>query len=192
MKKIGLTGNIGSGKTTVSNVFKTLGVPVFYADDEAKRLMVEDESLKNQLVNAFGAEIYDNNLLNRKYLSELAFNDESVLERLNAIVHPVVQNYFDDWCNQQSSAYVLKEAAILFESGTDKDLDAIICVKCPKTKRIERLLHRDSVSVEHIKLRMSKQWDEGRKAALSDFIIDNDGDTLVIPQVLEIHADLLK
>ena len=192
MKKIGLTGNIGSGKTTVSNVFRTLGVPVFYADDEAKRLMLEDESLKSKLVYAFGEDTYLDNQLNKKYLSELAFKHKSILMKLNALVHPVVLNYFDDWCAQQSSEYVIKEAAILFESGTDKGLDAIICVKCPKEKRLERLTNRDSVSVEHIELRMSKQWEEDKKDSLSDFIIDNDGVTLVVPQVLEIHKELLK
>ncbi len=192
MKKIGLTGNIGSGKTTVSYVFRTFGVPVFYADDEAKRLMLEDEILKSKLINAFGRDTYSDNQLNKKYLSELAFKDEGVLMKLNALVHPVVLNYFDDWCAQQSSEYVIKEAAILFESGTDIGMDAIICVKCPKEKRIERLTNRDSVSVEHIESRMSKQWEEDKKASLSDFIIDNDGVTLVIPQVLEIHKELLK
>lgn len=192
MKKIGLTGNIGSGKTTISNVFRTLGIPVFYADDEAKRLMVEDENLKKELTRTFGANVYCDSGINRKHLSELAFNDASILQKLNSIVHPVVQNYFKEWCDLQSSQYIIKEAAILIESGTHKDLEAIICVKCPKSKRVERILKRDSISVEQIESRMRNQWDEEKKSSLSDYIIENDDEHLVIPQVLSIHNDLLK
>jgi len=192
MKKIGLTGNIGSGKTTISNVFRTLGIPVFYADDEAKRLMVEDENLKKELTRIFGANVYCDNGINRKHLSELAFNDASILQKLNSIVHPFVQNYFIELCDLQSSQYIIKEAAILFESGTQKDLEAVICVKCPKSKRVERILKRDSISVEQIESRMRNQWDEEKKSSLSDYIIENDDEHLVIPQVLSIHNDLLK
>lgn len=192
MKKIGLTGNMGSGKTTISKVFGTLGVAVFYADDEAKRLMVHDEGLKKQIIEAFGFEVYDGNKLNRNYLSELAFNDDRILQKLNEIVHPVVQNYFLDWCLKQSSEYVIKEAAILFESGTNKNLDAVICVKCSKPNRIERILKRDSVTIEQVESRMAKQWDEEKKISLSDFIIDNNDDILVTPQILKIHNELLK
>lgn len=192
MKKIGLTGNMGSGKTTISKVFVTLGVAVFYADDEAKRLMVHDEDLKKQIIEAFGFQVYDGNKLNRNYLSELAFNDDRILQKLNEIVHPVVQNYFLDWCLKQSSEYVIKEAAILFESGTNKNLDAVICVKCSKSNRIERILKRDSVTIEQVESRMAKQWDEEKKISLSDFIIDNNDDILVTPQILKIHSELLK
>jgi len=169
-----------------------LGVPVFYADDEAKRLMVEDENLKNELISVFGAEVFVENTLNRKYLSELAFNDENVLQTLNNLVHPAVQNSFNNWCQKQSAQYILKEAAILFESGSYKELDAVICVKCPKPKRVERIMKRDSVTLEQIESRMSKQWDEEKKCSLSQYIIRNDDESLVIPQVLEIHKELLK
>lgn len=190
MRRIGLTGNIGSGKSTIASCFEVLGVAVFNADNEAKRLMKYDNSLKHKLIAEFGNDVFSNNNLNRKYLSDLAFNDGSVLKKLNALVHPVVQHAFDKWSNEQSGSYVIKEAAILFESNSYKSLDAIICVCCPEDIRLSRLLKRDNLSEDNIKQRMSHQWNEEKKKSLSNYAIINDNSCLVVPQVLSIHNAL--
>ena len=190
MKRIGLTGNIGSGKTTVASCFEILGVAVFNADKEAKLLMNEDVNLKQSLIAEFGKEVFLNNELNRKYLSNLAFNDDLVLKRLNALVHPVVQEAFEKWSIQQSGAYVIKEAAILFESNTYQSLDAIICISCPEEIRIKRILKRDDLSEKQVRQRMSHQWAEEKKISLSDYVITNDNSSLVMPQILSVHNAL--
>lgn len=190
MKRIGLTGNIGSGKTTVASCFEILGVAVFNADKEAKLLMNEDVNLKQSLIAEFGKDIYLDNELNRKYLSNLAFNDNLVLKRLNALVHPVVQDAFEKWSIQQSGAYVIKEAAILFESNTYQSLDAIICISCPDGIRLKRILKRDDLSEKEVRQRMSHQWVEEKKISLSDYTITNDNSCLVMPQILSVHNTL--
>lgn len=190
MKRIGLTGNIGSGKTTVASCFEILGVAVFNADKEAKLLMNEDVNLKQSLIAEFGKDIYLDNELNRKYLSNLAFNDNLVLKRLNALVHPVVQDAFEKWSIQQSGAYVIKEAAILFESNTYQSLDAIICISCPEEIRFKRILKRDDLSEKEVRQRMSHQWVEEKKISLSDYTITNDNSCLVMPQILSVHSAL--
>lgn len=190
MKRIGLTGNIGSGKTTIASCFEILGVAIFNADNEAKLLMNEDIYLKQSLITEFGKDVYLDNELNRKYLSKLAFNDDLVLKRLNALVHPVVQDAFEKWSIQQSGAYVIKEAAILFESNTYHSLDAIICISCPEKIRLKRILKRDDLSEKEVRQRMSNQWAEEKKISLSDYTITNDNSCLVMPQILHIHNAL--
>ena len=190
MKRIGLTGNIGSGKTTVASCFEILGVAVFNADKEAKLLMNEDVNLKQSLIAEFGKDVFLDNELNRKYLSNLAFNDDLVLKRLNALVHPVVQDAFEKWSIQQSGAYVIKEAAILFESNTYQSLDAIICISCPDEIRLKRILKRDDLSEKEVRQRMSHQWAEEKKISLSDYTITNDNSCLVMPQILSVHNTL--
>ena len=190
MKRIGLTGNIGSGKTTVASCFEILGVAVFNADKQAKLLMNKDVNLKQSLISEFGKEVFLNNELNRKYLSNLAFKDDSVLKRLNALVHPVVQEAFEKWSIQQSGAYVIKEAAILFESNTYQSLDAIICISCPEEIRLKRILKRDDLSEKDVRQRMSHQWAEEKKISLSDYVITNDNSSLVMPQILSVHSAL--
>jgi len=190
MKRIGLTGNIGSGKTTVASCFEILGVAVFNADKQAKLLMNKDVNLKQSLIAEFGKEVFLNNELNRKYLSKLAFNDDLVLKRLNALVHPVVQEAFEKWSIQQSGAYVIKEAAILFESNTYQSLDAIICISCPEEIRLKRILKRDDLSEKDVRQRMSHQWAEEKKISLSDYVITNDNSSLVMPQILSVHSAL--
>ena len=190
MKRIGLTGNIGSGKTTVAFCFEILGVAIFNADKEAKLLMNEDVYLKQSLIAEFGKDVYLDNELNRKYLSNLAFNDDLVLKRLNALVHPVVQDAFEKWSVQQSGAYVIKEAAILFESNTYQSLDAIICISCPEEIRLIRILKRDDLSEKEARQRMSNQWAEEKKISLSDYVITNDNSSLVMPQILSVHNAL--
>ncbi len=190
MKRIGLTGNIGSGKTTVASCFEILGIAVFNADKQAKLLMNKDVNLKQSLIAEFGKEVFLNNELNRKYLSKLAFNDDIVLKRLNTLVHPVVQEAFEKWSIQQSGAYVIKEAAILFESNTYQSLDAIICISCPEEIRFKRILKRDDLSEKEVRQRMSHQWVEEKKISLSDYTITNDNSCLVMPQILSVHSAL--
>ena len=190
MKRIGLTGNIGSGKTTLASCFEILGIAVFNADKQANLLMNKDVNLKQSLITEFGKEVYLDNELNRKYLSKLAFNDDLVLKRLNALVHPVVQDAFEKWSIQQSSVYVIKEAAILFESNTYQSLDAIICISCPEEIRFKRILKRDDLSENDVRQRMSHQWAEEKKISLSDYVITNDNSSLVMPQILSVHSAL--
>ena len=190
MKRIGLTGNIGSGKTIIASCFEVLNIPVFNADNEAKLLMNKDVNLKQSLIAEFGKEVFLNNELNRKYLSKLAFNDDLVLKRLNALVHPVVQEAFEKWSIQQSGAYIIKEAAILFESNTYQSLDAIICISCPEEIRLIRILNRDDLSEKEVRQRMSNQWAEEKKISLSDYVIKNDNTCLVMPQILGVHSAL--
>ncbi|MEO6231425.1 MAG: dephospho-CoA kinase [Ferruginibacter sp.] len=189
--KVGLTGGIGSGKSTVAKVFEVLGIPVYYADDAAKRLMNEDDSIKEQLIAAFGASAYMDEKLNREYISSLVFNDQEKLNILNGIVHPATINDGKAWMQRQTTAYALKEAALIFESGSNKGLDFVIGVFAPVELRIKRIIFRDGISEAEVKARMNKQMDETAKMQLCDYIITNDDTKLIIPQVLQIHASLL-
>tara|TARA_B100000683_G_scaffold135740_1_gene132526 strand:- start:12199 stop:12786 length:588 start_codon:yes stop_codon:yes gene_type:complete len=192
MLKIGLTGGIGSGKTTVAKVFEHLGVPVFYADLEAKKCMQSDPTLIKQLKATFGNDIYIDKKLQKDRLASIIFNDNTALHTINRLVHPAVQKVFKDWCLTQNTYYVLKEAAILFESGSDKELDQIVCVSAKNDLRKKRIMQRDNVTESQVLERMSKQWHQSRKIALADFHISNDEKQLLIPQVLEVHALILK
>lgn len=188
MKVVGITGGIGSGKTTACKIFEQLGVPVYYADNRAKELMVNDEMLKNRIIAAFGDEAYFNGRLNRAYLAAQVFNSKEKLSVLNGIVHPAVADDFDQWLEQHKHCdYVLKEAAILFESGAYQDVDISVLVIAPEQLRIERVMERDGATEEDVLRRMKNQWTQERKAKLADHIINNDGSELLIPQVLELH-----
>lgn len=189
--KVGITGGIGSGKTTVAKVFEVLGIPVYYADDAAKKLMNEDELLREQLQALFGNETYVDGKLNRKYISGLVFNNEAKLAQLNAIVHPAIINDAERWMQQQTTPYAMKEAALIFESGAQAQLDYVIGVFAPAVVRIQRVMKRDSVTEEEVKARMEKQLDESQKMQLCDYVITNDEQEPVIPQVLKIHEALL-
>jgi dephospho-CoA kinase len=189
--KIGITGGIGSGKTTVSKVFEVLGIPVYYADLEAKRLMNEDEKLMEKIQYHFGKECYLNGRLNRKYLSDLVFNNENKLLLLNSIVHPATLEDAEIWMQKQTAPYVLKEAALIFESGSQQQLDYVIGVFTPTPLRIQRVINRDQLTREEVKSRMDKQIDETIKMRLCDFVINNNEQELVIPQVIKIHETLL-
>ncbi len=189
--KIGITGGIGSGKTTLSKVFEVLGIPVYYADLEAKRLMNEDEKIKEKIKYHFGKECYLNGSLNRKYLSELIFNNDNKLSLLNSIVHPAILEDTKIWMQNQTSPYALKEAALIFESGSQQQLDYVIGVFTPIHLRIQRVINRDQLSREEVKSRMDKQMDETIKMRLCDFVINNDEQELLIPQVIKIHETLL-
>lgn len=190
--KIGITGGIGSGKTTVCKIFETLGIPVYYADDRAKSLMVEDKTLIDKVKQAFGENAYlPDGTLNRAYISQIAFSNPLKLTELNAAVHPAVLRDGEKWHQAQHDVpYTLKEAALLYESGSDAVLDKIIMVYAPKNLRIERVLGRGGLTREDIEKRMAKQMPDEEKMKKADFIIYNEGDTGLIAQVLEIHQKL--
>ncbi len=195
MLKIGITGNIGSGKTTVSKLFELMGIPVFYADDAAKILMVTDTDLIAGVKQTFGNESYlDDKTLNRKHIADIVFNDETQLAKLNALVHPAVFRAFDKWAEQEVKdgvPYVLKEAAVLFESGSYKFCDKTIMVTAPLELRIKRVMHRDDISREEVLNREARQFTEEKKTHLADYIIKNDESELVIPQVLKLHEEFM-
>lgn len=188
MLKIGLTGGIGSGKSTVAKIFETLGIPVYYADDAGKRLMNENEELKNSIQQHFGKETYSNGQLNRKHLSSLVFNNPEKLALLNSIVHPATIKDAEAWMLQQTSPYAIKEAALIFESGSQEHLDKVIGVYAPATVRINRVMQRDNVSREEVISRMNKQINEEIKMRLCDYVLVNDEQQLLIPQVLQLDA----
>lgn len=193
MLKIGVTGNIGSGKTTVSKIFEILGVPVFYADDAAKTVMVEDPILINALKKEFGGESYfDDGSLNRKHIASIVFNNETELTKLNSIVHPAVFRAFDNWvATKKNVPYVMKEAALLFESSSYKTCDQTIMITAPLELRINRAMQRDNLSRNEVEGRDARQFSEEKKIQLADFVIRNDDTQLVIPQVLELHTKFL-
>lgn len=198
MLRIGITGGIGSGKTTVAKIFEVLGVPVYYADDAAKKLMNEDESLQQNIIDHFGAAVFENKQLNRSALASLVFNDPEKLALLNSIVHPVTIADAKKWMEQvaksgeEKTPYAIKEAALLFESGAQKKLDYVIGVHAPYKLRLQRAMLRDNLSKEAIESRMARQMDETKKMNLCNFIITNDEEQLLIPQVVELHEKLLK
>ena len=192
MLKIGLTGGMGSGKTTVSKIFSVLGIPVFYADEAAKIIMNENAALKEGIINLFGEDAYANNILNRKYIAGIVFNDKFKLEQLNALVHPVTIAAANEWANAQSSAYVIKEAALMFESPAAASLDYVIGVYAPQHLRLQRVMNRDNISREAVLARMNNQLDETIKMKLCDFVIINDEQAAVLPQVLDLHKKLLE
>lgn len=192
MLKIGLTGGIGSGKTTIAKIFETLGVPVYYADDVAKQLMQEDNILKQSIINIFGKDSYTTDgKLNRSYLSATIFSNPHRLERLNAIVHPATIQYAEQWMQQQQAPYVIKEAALIFESGSQSTLDYVIGVYAPQALRIKRTIKRDNIDKDKVLQRMQNQIDENIKIRLCDRVIQNDDQTPLINQVLNIHNQLL-
>ncbi|VXD20780.1 dephospho-CoA kinase [Marinoscillum sp. 108] len=189
---VGITGGIGAGKSTVARIFKTLGIPVYDADSRAKWLMNNDRELKEGIVSLFGTEAYDHQQINRTHIARLAFSDQSLLSSLNALVHPAVAKDFDHWAGKQATPYVLKEAALLFESGSYQSLSAIITVTADESLRMRRVLKRDAHRTEQdVKKMMAAQWAEDKKVARSQYIITNDETTAVIPQVLKIHEQLL-
>lgn len=191
MLKIGITGGIGSGKSTVAKVFEVLGIPVFYADQVAKSVMHTDEVLVNGIKEAFGVESYSDNQLNRKYIADIVFNNAAELTKLNSLVHPAVFRAFDTWVTMQKAPYVLKEAALLFESGSYKLCDKTILVTAPETLRIHRVMHRDSTTEEQVRARISKQFTEEQARSLADYVVINDEEHLIIPQVLQLHGQFL-
>lgn len=192
MKVIGITGGIGSGKSLICKVFKMFGVPVFDADAAARKLMETDQQVRKEIISHFGEAAYSGEGdLNRRYLAGRVFNDPQALKRLNEIVHPAVASAFRDWKSHQHAAYVLREAAILIESGSHHDLDGIILVESPENLQIQRVKARDGRSEEEIRSIISRQWTSENKRKYATFIIQNDNNTLLLPQILNIHRALI-
>ena len=190
MLKIGLTGGIGSGKSTVALIFETINIPVYYADNEAKKILNENNFVRKEITAAFG-NIYDKNTINRKKLAKIVFNNEKKLDKLNSIVHPAVIEHFKNWCaDKKEFDYIIKEAAILFESGTYQNLDKIISVFAPVDIRIQRVCSRDNVKKKEVLNRINNQFDDKKKIELSDYVINNYNEHMIIPQVLSIHEKI--
>jgi dephospho-CoA kinase len=191
--KVGITGGIGSGKTTVCRIFETLGIPVYYADERAKWLMINNKTLKKEIISLFGAAAYSAvGELNRKHIADIAFQDPDKLKQLNQIVHPAVLSDGEKWHRKQVNVpYTLKEAALLFESGSYLQLDKIITVTAPLEIRIQRVIERDQSDREKVMSRIKFQMPEEEKIAQSQFIIINDGQHSLIRQVLDIHRKLI-
>jgi len=194
MYKVGITGGIGSGKTTVCKVFEVLGIPIFYADTEAKNMMVEDKLLIEAIKSTFGEESYfEEGKLNNKHIAGIVFNNEAELAKLNALVHPAVFRAFDRWeANVNPNApYTLKEAALLFESGSYKICDTTILVTAPTDVKINRVMQRDNSTAEQVKARMDKQMSDDEKAKMANHFIMNDEAHSIIEQVLALHKEFL-
>ncbi len=191
MLKIGITGNIGSGKSTVSKIFASLGIPVYDADSRAKLIMVEDPELVHGIKQLLGEAAYTSGQINRPYISQKVFADKQLLEGLNAIVHPAVFRDFEQWVAGEHAPYILKEAALLYESGSYKTLDKIIVVAANHELRLQRSIIRDASNAAAIEARMKNQLPEEEKVKLADYIIHNNENDLLIPQVLTLHHQLL-
>lgn len=190
MLKIGLTGGIGSGKSLVARIFEVLGIAVYYADAAAKTIMINDEILKAEIIKHFGAESYADGMLNRKYIASKVFGNEEQLALLNSIVHPATIRDAEKWMLKQSSVYTIKEAALIFESGSQEHLDYVIGVYAPKNLRILRTMQRDNISRDEVLKRMYNQINEEIKMRLCDFVICNDEQKAILPQVLALHEQL--
>ncbi len=192
MLKVGITGGIGSGKTTVCRIFEILRIPIYYADDRAKAIMVTDKTIISGIQSIFGVTAYyEDGSLNRQHIAAVAFADESKLAALNALVHPAVRLDGDSWFDAQTEKpYALKEAALHFETGGYKLMDKMITVVAPEALRIRRVMQRDNISAEAVKIRIDKQLLDSEKVKLSDFVIYNDGSQSLVQQVVQIHKVL--
>lgn len=191
MIKVGSTGGIGSGKSTVARVFRTMGVPVFEADAEGRRLLSEDERTMASVHTRFGPDVFRSGVIDRAALGRMVFRDPIALHDLNAIIHPRVRQSFLAWADAQTAPYVIMESAILAESGGHSGLDQVIVVCAPEELRIKRVMERDGVEEGEVRARMANQTDEAGRLAIADHVIHNDDTQLVIPQVLRVHQALL-
>lgn len=193
MHVVGITGGIGSGKSTICKVFEHLGIPVFNADLKGKSLLQESSEVKKKVIDLFGSVVYDaEGILNPKHLASIVFNDQDKLKQLNEIIHPAVRKDFLAWKeNLKAAPYLIKEAAILIESGSYKDCNTIIVVSADEALRISRVVERDKVKVDQVKSRVEQQLNEKDREGYADYIIDNNGKNLLLPQILKIHEDLI-
>ncbi|HMH33022.1 MAG TPA: dephospho-CoA kinase [Puia sp.] len=192
MLKIGLTGGIGSGKSTVAGIFEVLGIPVYYSDDAAKRLMNEDPDLRQAITLEFGTDAYLRGRLNRPFIAAQVFRDKVKLDKLNALIHPATIRDGNLWMQRQKTAYAVKEAALIFESNVDQYLDYVVGVSAPENLRIQRTMERDAISREEVLSRMKNQMPEEEKMQRCDFIIYNDEQHAVLPQVIALHGRLME
>ena len=191
MLKVGLTGGIGSGKTTVAKIFEVLGIPVYYADAANRRLVNEDPQIIKEIIQNFGEKSYVEGKLNRAYIASIVFNNPEKLLLLNAISHPATIEDANKWMQQQTSPYVIKEAALIFESGSAENLDLVIGVYAPEPLRIKRTMDRDKITQEEVKKRMERQINEELKMKLCDHVVINDEQQLVVPQVMALHQKFI-
>lgn len=187
MFTVGLTGGIGSGKTTVCRVFSVLGIPVFNSDEQAKLLLQDDPEVKAAVLQLFGSSVYPAGVLDRKALAQLVFNDPKALAGLNAIVHPAVRRAFKEWAESQQAPYVINEAAILVETGAYRSFDRLITVEAPEDVRLARVMARDGSPEEQVRQRMANQATEAQRREVAYAVIENDGHSMVLPQVLALH-----
>jgi len=191
MLKVAITGGIGSGKSLVCQVFKTLGIPIFDADAVSNQLVEHDAALKTAIIELFGKEAYKNNIYNRKYIASIVFSQAEMLQALNALVHPKAIEAAKQWFEKQQSPYAIKEAAILFESNSEKDIDIIIGVTAPEQIRIERVMQRTGYSKEEVIKRMQQQMPDEEKMAKCNYVIQNNDTDAILPQILQIHQQLI-
>jgi len=192
MLKVGVTGGIGSGKSSVCKIFECLGVPVFRADDEGRRLLNDDTEIKKRVVDLLGKSILTSDKLDRKKIAALVFSDEQKLAQLNTIIHPAVRNSFLKWAESQSAGLIIEEAAVMFESGAYKMLDTIAVVAAPEQLRISRVMKRDNTSEAEVMKRMKNQISEEERVKRANHVVLNDGTGMLIPTVLKLHKSLLE
>lgn len=185
---VGLTGGIGSGKTTAARMLEVLGAPIFYSDTEGKRILDADPAVRNAVGSAFGVELYASGTVDRKALAAIVFNDKEALARLNAIVHPAVRAAFAAWRAQQNAPYVVNEAAVMIESGTYRNMDRLVVVTAPETLRVQRVMQRDGVEREQVLARMRNQMDDAERLSYAQHVLVNDDTRLLTPQVLALHV----
>jgi len=190
MLKVGVTGSIGSGKSVVCKIFECLGVPVFRADEEGRRLLREDKTIQKKVKDLFGEPVISDGQLDRKKIASVVFTDPQKLSSLNSIIHPAVRNSFAEWAGRQNARLIIEEVAILFESAANKGLDKVIVVTSDEKDRIKRAMKRDKITESEVRLRMSRQWSQEEKAAKADFVITNEHTDMLIPQVINIHKTL--
>ena len=190
MKLVGITGGIGAGKSIIGKMLMSLGYPVFYSDKEAKELMTTSVEIQRNLIDLFGQNAYQNGELNRPFLAQQIFADKSKIQQMNNIVHPAVREHFNNWAKNQNSELVFNEAAILFETGAYKNFDYTILVTADESLRISRVMARDNISEEEVRNRMSKQWSDDKKVELANFVISNNENDLLIPQLNSILEKL--
>ncbi len=191
MLKVGVTGGIGSGKSTVCQLFKCLEIPVFNADETGRNLLAENAEVIEKVQHIFGATVIVNGKPDRKKIAAIVFNSPEKLAELNAIIHPAVRKYYAAWTAEQQSNIVIYEAAILFETGIYKQLDHTILVVAPEALRIKRVMQRDGIDEATVKARISNQWSDEEKKKLADFVLLNDDSTPLLPQIMEIHNKLI-
>jgi dephospho-CoA kinase len=192
MLKVGLTGGIGSGKSLAARIFSILGVPVYNADAEAKRLMSQDPGLLMQLRQAFGTEVIGEQGPDRRALAKIIFNDARAMELVNSLVHPVVASDFQGWLESQAYPYIIKEAAIIFETGLHRHLDTVILVTAPEQVRLQRVMVRDGETEINVRRRMENQWPDEKKMPLAGLVVNNDGTSPLLPAILEMDRNLRK